>query len=48
MRSSERSLPRAQRFFDFPVMKLDNTWPDQPAAESRVYVVQTASRFIQR
>jgi adenine-specific DNA-methyltransferase len=37
-----------QYFADFPVMKLDNNWPDQPAAESRVYVVQTAPKFIQR
>lgn len=37
-----------QYFADFPVMKLDNNWQDQPAAESRVYVVQTAPKFIQR
>jgi len=37
-----------QYFADFPVMKLDNNWPDQPAAEARVYVVQTAPKFIQR
>jgi adenine-specific DNA-methyltransferase len=37
-----------QYFADFPVMKLDNNWSDQPAAESRVYVVQTAPKFIQR
>jgi adenine-specific DNA-methyltransferase len=37
-----------QYFYDFPVMKMDNNWPDQPAAESRLYVVQTAPKFVQR
>jgi len=33
---------------DFPLTKFDNSWDDQPAAESRLYVVQTAAKFIQR
>jgi adenine-specific DNA-methyltransferase len=33
---------------DFPYTKFDNSWSDQPAAESRLYVVQTANKFIQR
>jgi adenine-specific DNA-methyltransferase len=37
-----------QYFSDFPALKLDNNWPDQPAAESRTYVVQTAPKFVQR
>ncbi len=37
-----------QYFADFPVIKFDNSWSDQPAAESREYVVQTADKFIQR
>jgi adenine-specific DNA-methyltransferase len=37
-----------QYFDDFPVVKYDNCWPDQPAPEPRVYVVQTAPKFIQR
>lgn len=37
-----------QYFSDFPYAKFDNSWNDQPAAESRSYVVQTASKFIQR
>ncbi len=37
-----------QYFSDFPVANFDNSWNDQPAAESRTYVVQTAEKFIQR
>jgi adenine-specific DNA-methyltransferase len=37
-----------QYYDDFPVSNLDNSWTDQPGAESRVYVVQTAEKFIQR
>ena len=37
-----------QYHYDFPVMQFDNSWSDQPAAESRIYVVQTATKFIQR
>ena len=37
-----------QYYQDFPVIKYDNSWSDQPAAESRLYVVQTADKFIQR
>jgi adenine-specific DNA-methyltransferase len=37
-----------QYYRDFPVVKYDNCWSDQPAAESRVYVVQTAQKFIER
>ncbi|HEY7001951.1 MAG TPA: site-specific DNA-methyltransferase [Candidatus Udaeobacter sp.] len=37
-----------QYYDDFPVTKYDNSWSDQPAAEARVYVVQTAEKFIQR
>ncbi|MDP6636775.1 MAG: site-specific DNA-methyltransferase [Phycisphaerae bacterium] len=37
-----------QYFTDFPVLKYDNSWADQPAAQSRVYVVQTARKFIER
>jgi adenine-specific DNA-methyltransferase len=37
-----------QYFSDFPITKLENCWPDQPAAESRIFVVQTAPKFVQR
>jgi adenine-specific DNA-methyltransferase len=37
-----------QYYSDFPVLKYDNSWSDQPAAEARLYVVQTAEKFIQR
>jgi adenine-specific DNA-methyltransferase len=37
-----------QYFLDFPVIKFDNSWSDQPAAEARQYVVQTARKFIER
>lgn len=37
-----------QYYHDFPVTNLDNSWTDQPGAESRVYVVQTAEKFVQR
>lgn len=33
---------------DFPVMQYDNSWSDAPAAAARVYVVQTATKFIER
>jgi adenine-specific DNA-methyltransferase len=37
-----------QYFDDFPVVNYDNSWQDQPAAQARVYVVQTAEKFIER
>ncbi len=37
-----------QYYNDFPATKYDNSWADQPAAESRLYVVETAKKFIQR
>ena len=37
-----------QYFTDFPVLNYDNSWPDQPAATARTYVVQTAEKFIER
>jgi adenine-specific DNA-methyltransferase len=37
-----------QYYTDFPVVKYDNSWSDQPAAEARIYAVQTAEKFIQR
>jgi adenine-specific DNA-methyltransferase len=37
-----------QYFNDFPVEKYDNCWPDQPAAESRSYVVETSPKYIER
>ena len=37
-----------QYFRDFAYAKFDNSWSDQPAAESRLYVVQTANKFVQR
>jgi len=41
--------PYAKQYFDdFPVLNYDNSWSDQPAAESRIYVVQTAEKFIER
>ncbi len=41
--------PYARQYFeDFPVVKYDNSWSDQPAAQSRIYVVQTAEKFIDR
>ena len=33
---------------DFPHVQLENSWSDQPAAESKLYVVETADKFIQR
>ena len=33
---------------DFPYSQLENSWLDQPAAEARTYVVQTAEKYIQR
>lgn len=41
--------PYYKRYFgDAPVSQFDNTWTDQPAATESIYVVQTASKFIQR
>jgi len=41
--------PRFKQYYtDFPVTKLNNSWSDQPAAQSRVFVVQTATKFVQR
>ena len=41
--------PYFKRYFDdAPVMQIDNCWTDQPGATGRVYVVQTALKFIQR
>jgi len=37
-----------QYFKDFPMLKYDNSWVDQPPAETRIYVVQTADKFVQR
>jgi len=37
-----------QLYRDFAYTKFDNSWSDQPAAESRLYVVQTAAKFVQR
>jgi len=37
-----------QYYRDFAQTKFDNSWSDQPAAESRLYVVQTADKFVQR
>ncbi len=37
-----------QYYNDFPYTKYDNSWNDQPAAEARLYVVQTANKFVQR
>ncbi len=37
-----------QYFIDFGYTKFDNSWNDQPAAESRLYVVQTANKFVER
>jgi adenine-specific DNA-methyltransferase len=33
---------------DFPVVKYDNSWQDQPAPEARRYVVETATKFVER
>jgi adenine-specific DNA-methyltransferase len=33
---------------DFPWSQFDNCWTDKPAARAKVYVVQTAEKFIQR
>ncbi len=33
---------------DFPHVQLENSWTDQPAAQSKIYVVETATKFIQR
>lgn len=37
-----------QYLSDFSFTKFDNCWSDQPAAETRNYVVQTADKFVQR
>ncbi len=37
-----------QYYTDFPYTKFDNCWSDQPPAAARLYVVQTADKFIQR
>jgi adenine-specific DNA-methyltransferase len=37
-----------QYYSDFPLQTMDNCWNDQPSAEARVYVVQTATKFVQR
>lgn len=37
-----------QYYNDFPVVKYDNSWSDQPPPDSRTYVVETATKFIQR
>jgi adenine-specific DNA-methyltransferase len=43
------SSPYMKQFYrDFPVVKLENSWTDQPAAAQRTYVVQTAEKFIER
>ena len=33
---------------DFPVVQYDNSWSDAPAAAARIYVVETAAKFIER
>jgi len=33
---------------DFPVVQYDNSWSDAPAASARIYVVETAPKFIER
>lgn len=33
---------------DFNVIQLDNSWSDAPAASARLYVVETATKFIER
>jgi adenine-specific DNA-methyltransferase len=33
---------------DFPVVQYDNSWSDPPAAAARIYVVETATKFIER
>ena len=43
-----RSPYSKQYFSDFPVVKFDNSWSDQPPPDSRTYVVETAAKFIQR
>jgi adenine-specific DNA-methyltransferase len=41
--------PYFKTFFnESSTTKFDNVWTDQPAAEQRVYVVQTAEKFIER
>jgi adenine-specific DNA-methyltransferase len=43
------SSPYFKTFYkDQPIIKFDNSWRDQPAAEARTYVVQTAEKFIER
>ena len=37
-----------QYYSDFPVMKYDNNWSDQPAAQARAFVVETPAKFIER
>ena len=37
-----------QYFSDFPVLNYENSWIDQPSAQARSYVVETASKFIER
>jgi adenine-specific DNA-methyltransferase len=33
---------------DYPVSQINNNWSDKPGAGSEIYVVQTATKFIQR
>ena len=41
--------PYYKRYFgDAPFTQFDNTWTDQPAATESLYVVQTATKFVQR
>jgi len=43
------SNPYYKRYFrDVPVTQVDNCWTDQPGASGRIYVVETADKFIQR
>ncbi len=35
-------------FTDFPVNEIENVWSDKPGAMGQVYVVQTATKFIER
>ncbi len=41
--------PRFKQYHhDFPCVQMTNSWSDQPAAQERIYVVETAEKFVQR
>jgi len=54
LRQAERlfligNSPYYKRFYrDAPMIQLDSVWTDQPGAVGRMYVVQTAEKFVQR